>query len=218
MPDLNEKIYAVVSGRVSAVDGVVHATGQIMGASAFLDTWLDLVRKVVNRITSPSATLTIGGSTGAVELTQGEALNGHSGVNGVYNGVPFHLSATGALSAGLLSNASTASTTIRKVLVTLALSQFPTGSTIASGGATLQFVYGSAYRVSAGIVSTGGASASFNLVPLPKPSAGEIPVGWLNIPNSFATSAAISAPMMIADYRELQGVNLSALMGTVVQP
>jgi hypothetical protein len=58
----------------------------------------------------------------------------------------------------------------------------------------------------------------FDAVPLPMPSAGEIPVGWLNIPNSFATSAGINASHMITDYRAMQGLNLSAMLQGVPQP
>ncbi|HEY5866324.1 MAG TPA: hypothetical protein VI542_12395, partial [Candidatus Tectomicrobia bacterium] len=59
----------------------------------------------------------------------------------------------------------------------------------------------------------GGQGISyFDYVPMPKPSANEIPVGWLNIPNSFSTSAGIANSHMITDFRVTQGINFSAMM------
>ncbi len=78
-------------------------------------------------------------------------------------------------------------------------------------------MYGRAVVTSAGGASNADAS-HFNTVPLPLPSAGEIPVGWLNIPNSFATSAGLAASMMKIDWRAVQGLDFSAIMPTVQQP
>jgi hypothetical protein len=99
----------------------------------------------------------------------------------------------------------------------MSLSGFPVASSVA-GAATLGFVLGSAFTTAASTVTSGGVSATFNMVPLPRASAHEIPVGWLNIPNSFAASAGIADHMMIVDYRETQGFNLSMIMAGVPQP
>lgn len=213
--DLREGVYTLVSAQVSAPDNRPMNVMQTVGASAFLYDWADLIRRMFNYLNSPSATLISGGSAGAVALT-GDGLP--SGLNGVYHGWPFSLSHTGTLSGSPTSLASTTSTTIRKVLVTIGMSAFPFASSVKLASGTLQFVYGSVFATSAGAVLSGGASTYFNSVPLPKPSAGEIPVGWLNICNSFATSAGISNTMMITDWREVQGVDLSAIMGVVRQP
>ena len=79
---------------------------------------------------------------------------------------------------------------------------------------------------SATAVSSRGASgvggtiiaSFFDYVPLPLPSAGEIPVGWLNVPNNFAISATVSSTMLWSDLRAVQGINMSAMMPNVQQP
>jgi hypothetical protein len=127
-------------------------------------------------------------------------------------GVPFVLSAAGTLSGQPASAISTASNEIRKVLVCIGMSALG-GSSLALGGGTIQFTYGPAYRTSAGACTSGGQGASyFDYVALPKPSANEVPVGWLNVVNSFAASAGIINSCMMTDYRATQGLNFSAMM------
>ena len=214
--DLNAKLIARVSATVSSIDGVTHDVLQQPGASAFLGTLAEAYQKLMSKIDSPSATLISGGSTAAVAINV-NTTDGASGIYGHFQGWPFRISAGGHLSASPTSLISTASTTVRKVLVTLALSNLPVASSIALGAGTVQFVYGSAYDTTASTVLSGGVSATFNKVPLPKASAGEIPIGWINVPNSHAVSAGIADHMLITDYRETQGFDFSAIM-SIVQP
>lgn len=211
-----ERLIAEVSAQVSSIDGIQH-TVYTPELSAFMGTFAEMMQKVVTRITTPSASIVSGGSTAAVTVNVANtASHWASGIGGVYQGWPFHVQSAG--SASPTSLASTASNQIRKVLVTMAISDLPVASSLAHTAATLQFVYGSAYTTSALAASLPGQSAYFNLVPLPKASGGEIPVGWLNIPNSYTTSDGITAGMMITDYREIQGFDMSAILGTVQQP
>lgn len=215
----SEKLYGVVSASVSAGDGIAYKfTGPepLTSATPALMTMAELIRRLATHITTPSTTIVSGGSAGSVALAFGTATP--SGIAGMFHGWPFVLSAAGTISAQPTSLISTASTTIRKVLVTIGMSALPVQSSLALAGGTVQFVYGSAYTVSAGAVTAGGQSAYFDLVPLPVPSAGEIPVGWLNVYNSFATSAGIANTQMIVDYRTTQGVDLSALLTGTPQP
>lgn len=210
----SEILYGIVSAGVSAGDGIQYKTVAPQ-PSAPLMTMAEMIRRMVTHLTSPSATLTSGGSAGAVGIT---VTGLPSGIQGMIQGVPFSLSAAGHLSGSPVSSISTASTTIRKVLVTIAMSGLPVASSLALGGGTVQFVYGSAFSTSAGAVTSGGQSAYFNLVPLPLPSANEVPVGWLNVYNSFSTSAGIANTDMITDLRAVQGVNMSALLAGIPQP
>ena len=210
----SEMLYGVVSAAASAGDGVTYKTLSPQ-PSAPLMTMVEMIRRMVTHLTVPSATLVSGGSAGAVGIT---VTGLPSGVNGRIQGVPFSLSAAGILSAQPTSLVSTASTTIRKVLVTIGMSALPVASSLALGGGTVQFVYGSAFNTSAGVVTSGGQSAYFDLVPLPLASANEVPVGWLNITNSFAVSAGIANHQMICDLRMTQGINLSALLTGIPQP
>lgn len=215
---IGEKLYAPVSAAVSALDGIPYKTVAPQ-VSAFLCTMAEFAHKLNNRIWTASTAVLLGGSNGAVALSTsgGGSLSCASGIGGWIQGWPFFI--TGEhLSANVLSNASTASNQIRKVLVCLTASALPVASSLAVGGFSLQLVYGSAYVVSANAVSTGGQSAYFNKVPLPKPSAHQVPVGWINVHCSFATSQAMSAPMVITDWREIQGFNFDLFMSAVVQP
>ena len=219
MPDVRtEKLYTVVSGSVSGVDNRAVAIAEI-NQSAFLGTLYDFMFKMMNRIGTASTTLASGGSAGAVEIGASGmgSLSGLSGIAGVFQGIPFFLTGT-ARSAQPTSLISTGSTTIRKVLVGLGFSALPVASSLDETASTVLFVYGSAFSTSAGAVLSGGQSAFFNSVPLPKASAGMVAVGWLNVPNSFAVSAGISASMLITDHRETQGIHLSLIQGTVTQP
>lgn len=213
-----EKLYALVSAQASAVDGVTYDTMSPVGTSAFLGTMAEMFLKLLNRVTSPSCTLVSGGSAGTVALAFPTVTSNDGGINGLYQGVPFRISATGTLSADLGSQASTTSMTIRKVLVGLSLGDVSgVASSIASTVGTLTFVIGSAYAVSvAGAASAGGVSAWFNQVPTPKHSAGLVPVGILNIPTS--TVSLISNAMMTFPLREIYGADLSAIIGNVTQP
>ena len=233
MPDVRtEFIFANVSALVSAGDGVQYhtvqpqpaplVTGQqgvsTAGVSAPQYTMQELIRRMFTRIDSPSATLASGGSAGAVQLTFGNGPLG-SGIFGRIQGWPFVLSAAGALSAQPTSFISTASNQIRKVLVTIGMSAMPVASSFALAGGTVQFVYGSAFTTSAGACTSGGQGASyFDMVPLPVPSANEVPMGWINVVNSFGTSAGINASHMFTDWRVTQGINLSAMMTGLPQP
>lgn len=214
----SERVYGMVSAAVSAGDGIANKTllpEPMTSAMPTLMTWAEMLRRMHTRITSPSATLLSGGSAGAVAIR----VDGlPSGINGVFQGWPFSLSAAGHPSGSPTSLISTASTTIRKVLVTIGMSALPVASSLALAGGTVQFVYGSAYTTSAGAVGSGGQSAFFDLVPLPQASAGEVPVGWINVYNSFATSAGLANHQMITDYRATQGLDLSALLAGMPQP
>ena len=209
----SEMVYGLVSASVSAGDGVVYET--LAPQPSALMTMAELIRRMMTRITVPSATLISGASAGAIAVT---ATGLPSGLNGVFQGVPFSLSAAGTWSAQPTSLISTASTTIRKVLVTMSMSALPVASSLALGGGSITFVYGSAYNTSAGAVTSGGQSAYFDLVPLPLASANEIPLGWLNVYNSFAVSAGLANHQMICDLRAVQGFNLSSLLAGVPQP
>jgi hypothetical protein len=215
----SEKLFGYVSSPVSAGDGTPYKyTGPepLTSATPALMTMAELIRRMVTHITTPSAAIVSGGSAGSVAIAFGTATP--SGIAGMFPGWPFVLSAAGTISGSPTSLISTASTTIRKVLVTIGMSAIPAQSSLGLAGGTVQFVYGSAYTVSAGAVTAGGQSAFFDLVPLPVPSANEIPVGWLNVYNSFATSAGIANTQMIVDYRATQGVDMSALLAGTPQP
>lgn len=214
-----EKLFGNVSASVSAGDGIAYkfvGPEPITSAMPMLGTMAQWMQKMLNRITTPSTTLISGGSAGAVAVAFGTATP--SGIAGTIQGWPFVISAAGTPSGSPTSLISTTSTMIRKVLVTLGMSALPVQSSLGLGGGTVQFVYGSAYTTSAGAVGSGGQSAYFDLVPLPVPSANEIPLGWINVYNSFATSAGIANTQMIVDYRATQGVDLSALLAGTPQP
>lgn len=210
-----EKLDAFVSAQVSAIDGIQYDT-VLPAQSAFLGTFAEALQRLQTRVDSPSAALVSGGSTGSVALALPSTL-GASAIVGRYQGWPFILTGVG-ISGQPTSLVSTGSTTVRKVLVTLKLDDLPVQSSIDATNVTVQFVYGSAFATSAGAVNSGGVSSVFNKVPLPKASGGEIPVGWLNVPNSFAVSAGIADHMMLVDYRETQGYDFSAIIGNAVQP
>ena len=227
----SERLFVLTSANVSAGDGIVYDyvgpqqpalqlspinwTGNGSVSNPMV-TMLEFMRRCMTHILTPSATIASGGSAGAVAITFGAT---PSGYYGMFQGVPFQLSATGTLSAQPTSLISTASNQIRKVLVCIGMSALPVASSLALGGGTVQFEYGSAMTTSAGAVTSGGQGISyFDYVPLPFPSANEIPVGWLNVPNSFATSAGIINSCMFTDYRVTQGLNFSAMMLGVQQP
>jgi len=229
---LAERGYAMVSGTVSAADGVVYdmlqaqppalptgtvTFGTATGVSAPQMTLLELFRRCFTNITTPSTSINSGGSAGSVALTFGTATP--SGIAGMFQGVPFVLSAAGTLSGSPTSLISTTSAQIRKVLVTIGMSAIGGQSSLALGGGTVQFVYGTTYTTSAGGCTSGSQETSFwDLVPWPMASAGEVPVGGLKVPNSFATSAGIINSCMVSDLRLFQGVNLSAMMQGIMQP
>ena len=214
----SEKLYALVSAQASSVDGIAYDLTKTVAASAFLGTMAEMFLKLMNRLTTPSCTLVSGGSAGTVAVAFPTVNSGNAGLEGLYQGVPFRISAAGTLSGDLGSLAITTSTTIRKVLVGLSLGDISgVASSIASTVGTLTFVVGSAYNVSvAGAASAGGVSAWFNQVPTPKHSAGLVPLGIINIPNS--TTSLISNAMMTFPLREIYGLNLSAIIETPAQP
>lgn len=225
------QVYGLVSAAVSAGDGVQYRVLQpqppALGMSASPGPvsaptfgWDEMLRRLVTHLISPSATIVSGGSAGAVAIAFGaNTFGGASGILGMFQGVPFVLSAAGTLSGNIPSGASTTSAQIRKVLVALGMSALPVASSLALGGGTVQFTVGSAWATSAGAVNSGSLKVSyFDSVPLPVASANEVPVGWLNIPNSYGASAGVSDTMMITDYRVTQGLNLSALLAGRPQP
>ncbi len=230
MPDiLHESIFAAVSAQVSATDGlnanVMTFQPPASAASNLRHTEAEMWRRVFTHVLSPSATLISGGSAGSVAVNAAAA--GPSGIWGLCQGQPFFISslAAGSISGQPASAVSTASNQIRKVLVTLGISAFggsgPAASSlsVSAVGSVLQFVYGSAMITSANAAPSGGQGASyFDTVPLPLPSANEVPIGWLNIPNSFAASAGLAASHMFSDYRVFQGLNLSAIFPSRAQP
>ena len=222
---LRDTAFAAVSAQVSAGDGLAIDTMTFQppagGASNLAHTMAELWRRAFTHILSPSASIVSGGTAAAVALNFGAT---PLGLWGLCQGQPFILSATGTLSGTPGSAASTASNQIRKVLVTFAIPAFggsgPATSSLASTAVTaLQFVYGSAMLTSANAATSGGQAVSyFDGVPLPLASANEVPVGWLNIPNSFGSGAGVNASHMYSDYRVFQGYNLSNILGTRQQP
>lgn len=224
-----DMVYAVVSSVVSAGDGVTYevtipapapqsqptvVTGNATNVTAVSNPQVDMLevlRRCFTNITTPSTTIVSGGSAGSIALAFGTATP--SGIAGMFQGVPFVISAAGTLSAQPASAISTASNQIRKVLVCIGMSALPVASSLGLGGGTVQFTYGPAVLTSAGACTSGGQGLSyFDYVPLPKASANEIPVGWLNVVNSFAASAGIINSCMMVDYRVTQGLNFSAMM------
>lgn len=210
-----ERLIAETSAQVSAIDGVTYDIYNPQ-VSAFMGTFVEFMQKQMTKITSPSAAIISGGSVAAVTINIAATSVNASGVTGFYQGWPFHLLSGG--SASPTGTACTTSVVARKILVTIAISDLPVASSLAHVAGTLQFVYGSDYATSALAASTGGVSAVFNKIPLPKASGGEIPVGWLNIHNSYTVSEGLAAHNMITDYREIQGYDFSAILGTVQQP
>lgn len=224
MTEINtDQLTALVSATASSVDNIAYDVQAQVGLSAYLGTLADLVLKLMNRITVPSVTLVSGGSAGAVALAFPAAgTPGGSGIQGLYQGVPFNISAAGTISAEFTSAFSTTSLTIRRVLVGLSLGDVSARTSgFASNVGTLTFIVGSAYNVSvANAASTGGVSAWFNQVPLPKHSAGLVPVGVINVPNSATTvsTGGISNTCLTFALREIYGLDLSAIIGQPVQP
>ena len=240
MDVLREQVYGLVSVAVSAGDGLlvdsmiaqppVLITGLaaltntpagaptgVNGVSAPMQTWAELIRRMFTHLTSPSAIISGGASGFAIHVVVPSAAP-TSGIHGMMQGVPFVVGAAGNLIGTPTAAMSTTSNQIRKVLVTMTVSALPAQGGLNSANAAVQFIYGSAMVTSASVVNSGGASSYFDLVPLPLPSAGEIPVGWLNVPNNFPVSTAISATMMWSDLRAVQGLNLSALLQGRMQP
>ncbi|HEY5868695.1 MAG TPA: hypothetical protein VI542_24570, partial [Candidatus Tectomicrobia bacterium] len=161
MPNVRgEPVYAVVSSTVSAGDGVpydftapqppplnqpVTLDGRSgAGVSAPQIDLLEALRRTFTKITSPSATLASGGSAGSIAVGLG-----NSGIQGLFQGIPFIISAAATMSGSPTSAASTASNEIRKVLVCVGMSALPVASSLALGGGTVQFTYGPAVRTSA---------------------------------------------------------------------
>jgi hypothetical protein len=218
MPNiLTEALTAFVSGSVSALDGRAHGVQQNVGISAYLGTLFEMYMKGLNCIHTASATLISGDSAGGIALGLPSTL-GASAVRGLAQGWPFTITNIG-ISGQPGSAVSTTSTTIRKVLVGLTFSALSAVvSSLNANSAAMVFVVGSAYATSAGAVVSGGASGYFNSVPMPKPSAGLVPLGWLNIVNSCPGSGGISAGCMMIDWRVTQGLDLSAIQGTIYQP
>jgi len=221
-----DMVYAVVSTAVSAGDGVPYdvtlqqpspltvANGGLAATAAVSNPQIDMLevlRRCFTNITTPSTTIVSGGSAGSIALAFGTA--SPSGIGGMFQGVPFVLSAAGTASGAPTSLISTASNEIRKVLVCIGMSALPVTSSLALGGGTIQFTYGPAYYTSAGACTSGGQGVSFfDRVPLPRASANEIPVGWLNVVNSFSTSAGIINSCMMTDFRVTQGMNFNAMI------
>jgi hypothetical protein len=228
----SERLFVLASTTVSAGDGVVYdylgPQPPAMQASPInwtgngsistpMMTMLEFMRRCVTNITTPSASINSGGSAGSVAINFGTATP--SGIAGMFQGVPFVLSAAGTLSGSPTSAWSTASYQIRKVLVTIGMSGLSGQSSLALAGGTVQFTYGSAMVTSAmGCTSGSQAISYWDYVPWPLPSANEIPIGGLLVPNSTAVSAGIINSCMISDLRVFQGVNMSAMMVGVTQP
>lgn len=213
----NEAPYDVLSPQPPLLQGPPVAFIGGAGVSNPQLTMLEFMRRCVTNITTPSTTIVSGGSAGSIALAFGTATP--SGIAGMFQGVPFVLSAAGTISAQPTGAISTTSNQIRKVLVTLTMSALPVASSLALAGGAVGFEYGSAMTTSAGAVTSGGQGYSyFDYVPLPLPSANEIPVGWLNVVNSFSVSAGIINSCMFTDYRVTQGLNMSAMLQGLPQP
>lgn len=203
MANVNERLIATYDASVSAVDGITYTTN-VPPISSFLGTMAEFMQKSMNHLTNASSTLVAGDDASAVAF-------GGAPV-GMFQGVPFSAASGGS---GIpTSLADTGSATVRKVLCTIALSSLPVASSLATTAPTLQFVYGSLYSATA---ST-GAATTFDNVPLPRASGGEIAVGWLNVPNSWTSGNDLSAPMMINDKRATQGFDFTKVLGTPEQP
>ncbi len=224
---LQEMAFAPVSAQVSAGDGQIVDTMTFQppasAASNLQQTVAELFRRMFTHVLSPSATLISGGSAPAVALTIATA--GPSGIWGLCQGQPFFFSAAAnAFSGSPTSAISTTSAQIRKVLVCLDVSGFggsgPAASslTLSAVSSILKFVYGSAMATSALACTSGGQFSYFDLVPLPLPNENQVPVGWLNIVNSFNSGTGLAASHMFSDYRVFQGYNLSAIFPTRAQP
>lgn len=226
----SEKLFAWVSAAVSAGDGLPYdylgpqppppplaSPGQalsftgVAGVSMPQITMLELVRRLATNITTPSTSINSGASAAAIAVAFGTATP--SGIAGQFQGVPFVLSAAGTLSGAPTSLISTTSNQIRKVLVTIGMSALAGQSSLALAGGSVQFVYGPAVVTSTNAVLSGGQELSyFDYVPLPQASANEVPVGWINVTNSFLVSTGIANHHMHSDLRVLQGLPLSAMM------
>jgi hypothetical protein len=214
-----ERLVAQVSAQVSAIDGIQYDIYNPQ-TSAFMGTFVEFMQKLMTRIDTPSAAIISGGSVAAVTVNVTQTASGGvvgSGIYGRWMGWPFHFLSGG--SASPTASAATTSVQARKVLVVMNPGEdLPVASSLATTAPTLGFVYGSAYTTAALAASTGGVSSIFNLIPLPKASAGEIPVGWLNIHNSYTVSDGLADHNMITDYREIQGYDFSSILGTIQQP
>jgi hypothetical protein len=199
----SDKLTVYSESEISAVDGIT-TTVAAPPTSSFLGTMAEFLQKTLNHITTVSATLVPGDNASAV------AFGGAP--QGMFQGQPFSAASGGSATPGSMANTSAA--TIRKVLCTIALSNLPIASSLATTAPTLQFVYGSVYRATA---ATGNLPA-FDDVPLPKPSGGEIAVGWLNIPNSWTSGDDLATTMFVNDKRGTQGFDLTQVLGDPAQP
>ena len=238
-----EMIFANVSTAVSAGDGVQFDTllpqplpiptgkrgivnsytGETSGAySAPMYDGLELIRRIFNRIDCPSAVVSVGGTSGNVFVAFTQTAT--SGIHGKIQGQPFVMSGASGMSGAMPSGASTTSAQIRKVLVTLGgfpstLPMAPDGAGMAVTSGTLGFVVGSAFATPAGSCVSGTQALSFfDLVPLPLASAGEVPLAWVNIVNSYGAASAVLASWIVNDLRAIQGINLSAMLAGRAQP
>lgn len=214
-----ERLIAQVSAQVSAIDGITYDT-YLPQVSSFLGTFAEFMFKMVNRIDSPSAAIVASDAGTSIAFVGGGVVAESAWVGGRFQGWPWAASASSSGSALLGSQASTTSTVARKVLVTIFFSgiSLPVASSIDTTEIQVGFVYGSDFATGALAASTGGVSSIYNLIPLPKPSGGEIPVGWVNVPNSYTSGDAVLATMLITDWREIQGYDMSAILGTIQQP
>lgn len=203
--NIHSHLMVLTEAEVSSVDGTtttVHTRPPMSGVG--LGTFAEFLQKAMNHLTSVSSTLV------AADAASGVALAGAP--TGMFQGMPFSAASGGSATPG--SGMNTGSATIRKILVTAALSGLPVASSLATTAPTLQFVYGSLYS---GMASTGAATV-FDSVPMPRASGGEIAVGVLNVPNTFTSGDNLSAPMMVSDKRATQGVDLVTIIGTPNQP
>ena len=231
----SEQLYALVSAAVSSVDGI-QAKGVQVKTSAFLGTMAEMLMKMNNRVLSPLTHIHNSAGTGisvimstVASATLGTVLGASAGTLVLFHGVPYWITGSAAVSGAMAASlVSTGASQIRKVLVCLAMPSSPASNfgdvlSYASGTAAsnvyLNFVYGSAFGVSGqGSVSVGTDSA-FDAVPLPKASANQIPLGWVNIVCSQTSAVfAMSAASIRMDMRETQGINFNAFMSAIVQP
>jgi hypothetical protein len=230
----SEKLYAYTSAAVSSIDGIAYKTTKLE-LSAYLGTMAEMLMKMNNRVLTPSNNLHLSNTPGisVILSVMASANAGQFGASMgslvLFHGVPYFIVQSAAISGALtMSLVSTGASQIRKVLVCLAMPSSVasnTGAVLSYASGTnasnvyLNFVYGSAFGVSGANSVSVGTDSAFDAVPLPKASANQIPIGWLNIVTGQTSAAGVlSAASVRMDMRETQGINFNLFMSAIAQP